>query len=126
MRIELVGLHVSPELVTAMLEALTRANQLEMRDAAAAGVPLPWLYDAGVRYVRERRGAERWQPSSRLRRRRKGDCEDLTADVAAWLREYGGEPHARAFAVQVGPTTIHCLVEREDGSVMDPSRDLGM
>jgi len=126
MRVELVGLNISVPLVTAMLEALTQANQLEMETMAAAGLPLPWLYDAGVRYVREAPGAERWQTAGRVLRRRKGDCEDLTAYVAAWLRTHGGEPNARAFAVDGGPNTIHCLVEREDGSIMDPSRDLGM
>jgi hypothetical protein len=83
------------------------------------------LYDAGVRYKRERAGRERWKTWEELLRDHEGDCEDLAAARAAELRA-SGEPGARAFAREVRPGRFHAVVRRADGRTEDPSRQLGM
>jgi len=85
--------------------------------------PRPPLYAAGVRYTRDDPG-ERWQLPSETAARGGGDCEDLASWRCAELRLTGES--CRVVVKRTGPTILHAVVERADGSIEDPSRRLGM
>lgn len=85
----------------------------------------PRLYDSGVRYQREV-GTERWLTPAQTYAAGRGDCEDLASWRTAELRVTGEDPEARARVLRSGPRTWHAVVERGDGSLEDPSRELGM
>lgn len=85
---------------------------------------LPSLYASGVRYRREPRGKEDWQPITLLYKRGYGDCEDLAAARVAEL-VHCGEP-ATIHVKIAGPGLMHIQVKRADGSIEDPSKRLGM
>lgn len=84
----------------------------------------PRLYDSGVRYRPEPRGSEEWVTVPDLLQRGWGDCEDLAAWRCAELRLEG--ERATPCVRRSGPATYHALVCREDGSIEDPSRVLGL
>lgn len=117
-----------PEVVAALktlLAKLTLVNIAYFRDHPEA----PALYSSGVRYQREVDGAEVWQTYADLLKTKRGDCEDLACVRAAELRVRHGEPNAKAFprGRDMGDHVLfHILVRRQDGSVEDPSRKLGM
>lgn len=107
--------------LNAALEGLVRVDGAILRDAKGR---VSSLYEAGVRYRREAPGREDWRNVEEVRAAGVGDCEDLAAWRAAELRAQG-EP-ARAVAVPSGPGKWHAVVKRADGSIEDPSRQLGM
>lgn len=82
------------------------------------------LYQSGVRYRREPVSRENWLSIGELYARRFGDCEDLAAARCAQLR-HGGEK-ALIHVKIVNPTLMHILVRRENGTLEDPSKALGM
>lgn len=106
--------------IDAALEALTALNAVMLDERG-----LPDVYASGVRYQREHPGRERWKNVAECIATGTGDCEDLATWRAAWLRVHAAEP-ARAIAVPGGPNTIHIVVQRADGTIEDPSADLGM
>lgn len=106
------------------LEALTRVNERILAAAELSGVERPALYASGVRYQREPRGVEEWRTVLGVLRHGNGDCEDLAAWRAAELRLEGEA--ARVVVRRTGRRVVHALVEREDGTIEDPSRALGM
>lgn len=53
-----------------------------------------------------------------------GDCEDLSAAVAAELG-YNGIP-ARTYVYKSGPKLYHVVVKTDRWGLIDPSRDAGM
>ena len=92
---------------------------------------IPPLYSTGVRYRGERCDApfvpgacERFLTAAQGIIERWLDCDDLAPWRAAELI-VGGELTARPYCI---PSEVgwHCLVERADGSIEDPSRVLGM
>jgi hypothetical protein len=87
-------------------------------------LPIPPLYGSGVVYRREPIGREHWLSATEVLKVGHGDCEDLAAWRAAEL-QHDGEM-AQAIAIKTGPRTFHAVVRREDGSIEDPSRILGM
>lgn len=95
-----------------------------LREIEAGDVP-PNLYTAGVRYEREPRFREYWQSAQQTYQLRKGDCEDLSIWLCAY-RWHLGEDTARAVIRDVRPGLKHCVVQRADGSIEDPSKALGM
>lgn len=104
-----------------LLGALAAHVDACVRDLRAN--PRPPLYAAGVRYTRDDPD-ERWQLPSETAARGGGDCEDLASWRCAELR-LGGES-CRVVVRRTGPTVLHAVVERGDGSIEDPSRRLGM
>lgn len=76
----------------------------------------PPLFATGVRYKRERQ--ERFLPIPLVLAQGHGDCEDLAAWLAA---ESGGE----TLVVRVS-SGYHVVVQMPDGSIVDPSKMLGM
>jgi|FLYL01.1.fsa_nt_gi hypothetical protein len=113
---------VQREALEAALEGLTALNAVLI---ARSRVPIPHPYESGVRYRREPRGREDWNHVARLLRLGHGDCEDLAAYLAAWLRIHNAEP-ARVVIRRTGPRLWHAVVQRADGRIEDPSKVLGM
>lgn len=85
----------------------------------------PPLYQAGVRYRREK--GSHWAMPDEVMERGGGDCEDLSAWRIAELRESGVDPRA-SFVIRASgrPGLWHIAVRRGDGSLEDPSAVLGM
>lgn len=115
---------VDPATLQAMLDALTLIDLAQWR---AAGGLKP-LREAGVRYQREPLIApgirqELWLCSNVLRRKRRGDCEDLACDKAAQYQFKGVLARAMPFR---SPTGFHIKVRLPGGRILDPSRALGM
>lgn len=114
---------VDAETLQAALDALTTLNRCVRARAARAGRPLPDLYEAGVRYQRERPriggSSEDWQTVDRLYASKAGDCEDLACALAAEI------PGARAIPRR-SSVGWHIVVRLPDGTITDPSRRLGM
>jgi hypothetical protein len=109
------------------LDALTAWNI-----AARQENPLPPLYASGVRYEREPlcrtvQGAvhtcEEFVTAHEVVRRGWGDCDDLAPYLASDLRLQGELAHAIA---RPSPAGWHVVVRRADGSIEDPSAQLGM
>lgn len=107
--------------VQTFLTALQLVDQEQLRSGR-----YPRLYKSGVRYQREPRGREDWQTVSRAYRNKFADCEDLAAWRAAEMVVSGEDVGARAVIKRVRPGLIHCLVQRSNGMIEDPSRLLGM
>ena len=91
----------------------------------------PRLYESGIRYRREPRGGidtaeneERFLTWPSLLVARVGDCDDLAPALSAELVVCDGIP-ARPLAVRVR-RGYHVVVILPDGTILDPSRDLGM
>ncbi len=115
-----------PEAIEAVAEGLVRLNVALMRYADERGVALPPLYESGIVYRREPRGREWWESAedvAALANKRSGDCEDLASYRAAELRYWDGEV-ARVAILRTARGTFHAVVEREDGTLEDPSRIL--
>lgn len=108
-----------PRKLRALLEGLVALNVEIMDEQARRGRPLPPLYDAGVRYEKER-GTEHWQPADELLRSSAGDCEDLSGYRAAELRRLG-EPASVDVVPASRRGSYHAIVRRANGEVEDPS-----
>lgn len=114
----------SPEVLDAMLEAVTRTNQRLIR---AGQVPTAEeAIAAGVKWKPEPPGDEHFDHAAKVISRGWGDCDDLAPYHAGSLRETGEDPNARATVVKTGPKRWHAIVERSDGSYEDPSAAAGM
>lgn len=94
--------------------------------------PLPSIYEAGVRYRREptcrtdgvAHVCEEFLTAHEVVARKFGDCDDLGPWLAAQLR-LTGDPKARAVA-KPSAVGFHIVVIRGDGTIEDPSAQLGM
>jgi hypothetical protein len=110
-------------ILVALVEALVAANRALLRS-----LPVPRLFESGVRYQAEGPSTDDWQDIATTLERGNGDCEDLAAWWIAELREAG--ELAAAPLIHWYPsgdrTWYHVLVRRADGTVDDPSRALGM
>lgn len=93
---------------------------------------LPDLYASGVRYRQEQAkqcwhpipgGCEDWNSAWEVVRQGVGDCEDLACYRAADLIRAGERARAIARKTRTG---WHIVVRRENGSIEDPSANLGM
>lgn len=87
--------------------------------------PLPPLYDlvrrGRVRYMRERRGLERWLcPSRVMSEGGEADCEDLMAWRVAELQLGGHRVRALIYPTQT-EQLYHAVVRLPDGGTEDPS-----
>jgi hypothetical protein len=85
---------------------------------------LPDIYDAGIVYKPEPYGQEDWLTYPVLLRQRFGDCEDLACARVAYLW-WHGERNAKVHLYHKG-RLWHVMVQRGDGTIEDPSADLGM
>jgi len=100
-----------------MLNCLVGLNRRILRTRSFAP-----LLTSGVRYRRE--NGEQWQTIAQLYKAGAGDCEDLSAALAAQYQNRGIP--ARVALVRTGPNLLHAVVRMPDGTIDDPSRALGM
>ena len=117
---------VKVQIIEKLLEALIFANECWLR---AGNEGTPPLYQSGVPYVSEPPGRDNWQDIPRTIELREGDCEDLACWRIAELRVKFKEPRAAPHVIykELGDFTLfHIQVRRQDGSVEDPSKHLGM
>jgi hypothetical protein len=100
----------------AAVEGLTGVNcvLLEALEGNA-----PRLYESGVRYAKP--GKRRWYTIADLYDLLEGDCKDLTAARCAELRFYDGELARPLVYLTKRMHRYHAVVEREDGTIEDPS-----
>ncbi len=107
-----------------LLACLTAVCRQQLVDA-----PLLPLGLSRIRYRREPDGKELWQSAIVTHALGHGDCEDLSALLAAELQLAGeaarAEPVLQA-GLENGRPVIHIIVQRPDGSVLDPSLAHGM
>lgn len=106
------------------LEILVRRDMRYLR----ANPATPELFRAGIPYVAEPRGQERWQDVPSTMKRGQADCEDVACWRVAELRLRGipAEPHIVWRTMPDGMVLYHVLVKMPDGTTEDPSRILGM
>jgi hypothetical protein len=105
-------------LVRSLLECLVEHNMVAQ---------LPPLYLSGVRYRSEPASAESFRDARATLERGHGDCAHLATWRCAELRRSN---EAATLVVTFAPygrsKVFHVQVRRGDGSVEDPSRELGM
>jgi hypothetical protein len=115
--------HVSPDVVDAALESVTRLNQQLI---TAGQVPPFDMHNPQVRWKPEPWGEEHFDNAAIGLSRGWMDCDDLAPYHAASLRTTGEDPGAIARVYPSGPSTYHAIVQRSDGSIDDPSVAAGM
>ena len=119
-------LHVATRDAANLLDGVVSVNLGQMRRARIDPNALPILRGIQTGTVRYRRldPQETWKTWDQLLQSRRGDCEDLSAAVAAELL-YAGIP-ARTYVYQSGPKLYHVVVWTRRWGVLDPSRAAGM
>ena len=118
--------HVTPEFIEAALEATTIANQELLRDGVSPTASQ--VMAAGAKWRPEPRswGEEHFDLIPTVAGRGWGDCDDWAPGVAAELRHTGADPGARAIIRRSGAKSWHALVQKSDGTIIDPSSWAGM
>lgn len=106
-----------------LLTGLVRCNLAYL--ARNPKTPHPYL--AGIRYKREAKGQEEWWHIGEVLRHGYGDCEDLTAYLAAYLLHHkqGSPELVVRWYLKPKRRLFHVLVKNK-GSYEDPSKELGM
>lgn len=90
---------------------------------------VPPIYKAGVRWKAEPKGVESFVDAVTVWEKGHGDCAHLAAWRLAELLERGEKAGIHIYwrAKRKGkPRLYHVCVRRQDGSIEDPSRKLGM
>lgn len=116
--------HVSPEVIDASLETVTRLDESMIRSGQAP--TSRELLKQGAIWRPEPPGDEHFDHVGTIAARGWGDCDDWAPAHAATLRASGEDPGAVARVVPSGPSTYHAIVQRSDGSIEDPSVAAGM
>lgn len=115
---------MSPDVLDAALEAVTRTNEHLLKSGAVPHADE--AIAAGVKWQPEPPGDEHFDHAAKVIKRGFGDCDDLAPYKAASLRITGEDPDAQAIVLRSGPKRWHAVVARSDGSIDDPSADAGM
>jgi hypothetical protein len=115
---------VSPPVVDAALEAVTRLNEHLIRSGQSPTSHK--LIKQGAVWRPEPPGDEHFDHGGTIAQRGWGDCDDWAPLHCATLRASGEDPGAVARVIPSGPSTYHAIVQRSDGSVEDPSIAAGM
>lgn len=110
------------------LETLVNVNLWQLARFTKEGKTVAPLYQSGVYYQAEPPGEEEWLDIPSLYKQGFGDCEDLACARAAELRfaGIGAVPCIRHKKMASGLTLVHVLVLWPDGTIEDPSKNLGM
>jgi hypothetical protein len=118
--LSVIGVPTGAGEYSAALEGLTALNEYLLR----ANPETPPLHGAGVRYTRE--ATDGWRDLKKVIASKSGDCEALSTWRTAELRVSGEDPNASVVVYKTGPAKFHAIVLRGDGTLEDPSVDLGM
>ena len=120
------SLAASEETLSILLIALTAANCVYLREHPNP----PELYSAGIRYVREAPGVEKWKGIRRCIEDGYADCEDLACYRAAWaiVRQGRAGTHVTFSGREIRPgfRLYHIFCQYPDRTTEDPSARLGM
>lgn len=115
------------------LAMLVQADRLYIRASRARGQEVPALYDSGVRYLRDAERGTQQSPDSELwltipdaLSLGGADCKVLAAWRVAELQEDGEDAVPLLKPPRAGGRVWHVVVQREDGTIEDPSKLLGM
>lgn len=125
------------------LETLTNVNQWHYRHGRA--ISIIDAVNSGLHYRPEEPGQEDWDDCLTVAKRGWGDCEDLAAWLCAELREVYGIAAECVIQYQFIPSDemrrngypkrhipddgvflVHVLVRLPNGTILDPSKWLGM
>ena len=118
----------SERVLDILLEALVKIDELYLRLTPGT----PSIYKSGVRYYHyaER---EEWLAVPECMFERIADCKSLSAWLVAEYHVSGIDPGAKCckkystIETEFGPLLLyHIQVQRSDGTIEDPSRELGM
>lgn len=106
-----------------ILEALVMVDQIFLRTHRVAHP-----YSGCLRYRPEPDdGVEEFASAPVVYKRGWGDCDDLAPLLCAWYRNRGEKAKIRVQWKRTSKGKLyHILVRREDGTIEDPSRILGM
>lgn len=115
--------NVTAPVLEAALEGVTRLNEELIKQGAPTSHQL--IAD-GAKWRPEPPGEEHFDHVGIIQKRGFGDCDDWAPLHAATLRVTGRDPLARAVAQKSGPKSWHAVVERGDGTIVDPSLAAGM
>ena len=110
------------ETLNHLLPTLVNLNIDYLRAVGPDNVPP--LYETRVRYIPDLFGRERWATIPHVYRRGCADCKSLCAWRVAELNVRGN--NAKCGWIETGPQQYHIVVCHEDGSIEDPSLELGM
>jgi hypothetical protein len=110
-------------MIAACLAALCTINTLYLRQHPHT----PALAASGVRYRRETPWErEQFLSIPAVLDRGYGDCDDLACWRVAELHAHAIDTAARPKLVHISPRVLHIVVQRGNGLIEDPSRQLGM
>lgn len=123
---DMMPVDVRKNMLELMLEALIGINRFYLRNSRNT----PAMYSAGLTYKFKIRpfGLDTWQDIPRTIFLKSGDCKDFVCWRVAEMRESGAADVAPRIIVQEsagGPTVYHIQL-RQDLTVEDPSKILGM
>jgi len=108
-------------------ELLIRLFELNMARAQREAKALPPLYKSGVRYVSQDPRACAYRTPQEVYDRKGGDCKQLVLWRMAECRNAGHHCTARIIWLnQAGKFVAHAQLRHPDGSIEDPSYNLGM
>jgi hypothetical protein len=123
--LNVIGVPTGAATFTAALEGLTALDEELLRQNPG----LPPIAQAGVVYDKE--PTSKWRTvldilDGKSGPKMRADCEALAPWRAAELRVSGEDPGAHALVYPSGPSKFHAIVMRSDGTLEDPSVELGM
>jgi hypothetical protein len=113
---------MSLEEAEAMLEGLVQVNMVQYQDGEASIVG---AIESGAVVYDRRDPDEHWQSVKELWMSGRGDCEDLSAALAA-RRRLDGDHDARVIVTPGRGRVAHAQVALGDGTIEDPSVWAGM
>jgi hypothetical protein len=116
--------HVSPHVIDAALEAVTRLDESLIRSGDSP--TSHELVAKGARWRPEPMGDEHFDHGGIIASRGHGDCDDWAPLHAATLRASGEDPGATARIIPSGPSTYHAVVQRSDGHIEAGSDDISV
>jgi hypothetical protein len=109
-----------------LLAMLVALNLDYLADVGAENIPP--LYESHVRYIPDLYARERWATIPHIWSRGSADCKSLCAWRVAELIARGENASCAVSRTpsRSGARVFHILVQRENGSLEDPSYRLGM
>lgn len=114
----------SERVLDVLLDALVEIDCIWLRVAPTT----PHLYQSGVRYHHDA-SKEKWLSIPEAMHEGVADCKSLSAWLVAYYRTSGIDREARCVKRlhDLGDLLLyHIVVQRADGTIEDPSRQLGM
>lgn len=125
----IVRLRVNAREAAQLLMGLVNVNLEQLRQADAAGVPLPSLINAinaGAVVYRRADPLEHWKTYAETLADGWGDCEDLASGCVAELIHKGISSIPWVYRSNPATGTYHVILWSAPWGLLDPSRSAGM